>query len=91
MGSDTIRTTITLPAELLEAADQVVREGGARSRNQLIADALRQELAARERAAIDAAFAALANDQDFHDELVAISEEGAAAGWEALRLAEAGE
>jgi metal-responsive CopG/Arc/MetJ family transcriptional regulator len=77
-----------LPAELLEAADQAFGEGRMQSRNQQIADALRHELDARERAAIDDAFAALADDQDFQDESTAISEEGATAGWEALCLAE---
>ena len=53
----TVRTTVTLPANLLEAMDRAVREGNARSRNELITIALRRELAAQERAAIDAAFA----------------------------------
>jgi len=47
MLSTTIRTTVALPAELLEAADQAVREGKARSRNELLATALRRELAAQ--------------------------------------------
>ena len=42
----TVRTTFTLPADLLEAMDRAVREGNARSRNELITTALRRELAA---------------------------------------------
>src|SRR5207249_3486162 len=53
MPAQTVRTTLTLPVELLEAADRAVRTGRARSRNELVARALRHELAALERAAID--------------------------------------
>lgn len=55
---------MSLPADLLEAADQMVREGKARSRNEFMAMALRRELAAQRRAEIDAAFAEMANDED---------------------------
>lgn len=88
VNSRTVRTTITLPAELAEAANRAVREGRARSRNELVVKALRHELATQERAAIDAAFAALDDDQQFRAESVGIAEEGVAAGWEALRLGE---
>ena len=81
--------TITLPEDLARAADRVVREGKARSRNDLLVTALRHELAARERAAIDAAFAVLAGDHAFQRESTDLAEEGTAAGWDALRLAEA--
>ena len=86
----TVRTTFTLPADLLEAMDRAVREGNARSRNELITTALRRELAAQERAAIDAAFAAMADDPVYHAEAREVATAFAAADWEAIRLAEEG-
>jgi metal-responsive CopG/Arc/MetJ family transcriptional regulator len=90
MGLRTVRTTCTLPAELLEAMDRAVREGNARSRNELIIMALRRELAAQERAAIDAAFAAMADDLVYHAEAREVATAFAAADWEAMRLVEEG-
>ena len=91
MSAQTVRTTVTLPSDLVDAADRAVREGRARSRNDLLVTALRRELAAQERAEIDAAFAAMADDQELQAEAVELAEEGVRAGWEALQLAEAEE
>lgn len=88
MPTRSVRTTITVPEDLLEAADRAVREGKARSRSELVVEALRRELAEYDRAAIDEAFAALAGDDEFQSESVALSEEGIPSGWEALRLGE---
>jgi metal-responsive CopG/Arc/MetJ family transcriptional regulator len=90
MALRTVRTTFTLPADLLEAMDRAVREGNAHSRNELITTALRRELAAQERAAIDAAFAAMADDPVYHAETREVATAFAAADWEAIRLAEEG-
>jgi hypothetical protein len=81
-------TTLTLPVELLEAADRAVRSGYARSRNKLVARALRHELAVLERAAIDAAFATLGNNPDHLHEVRTLERELAAADWEAFRQGE---
>ncbi|MBI2942179.1 MAG: ribbon-helix-helix protein, CopG family [Chloroflexi bacterium] len=88
MAHPTVRTTLALPADLLEAVDRAVGEGKARSRNELVARALRRELAAQESAAIDAAFAAMADDAAYQAEARAIDAEFAAADWEALRRGE---
>ncbi|MBD2776208.1 ribbon-helix-helix domain-containing protein [Iningainema tapete] len=85
----TIRTTLTLPAELLEATDKAVQSGKAKSRNDFVARALRRELAALKRAEIDAAFAQMANDAEYHAEAKMIAEEFASSDWEAWQLAEA--
>src|SRR5262249_36781791 len=85
VAARTVRTTLAIPAELLDAVDQAIREGKARSRNELVASALRHELAAHERAAIDAAFAAMADDPDYRAEAERIAAEFATADWEALR------
>ena len=65
MSTSTVRTTIALPEDLLKAADQAIAEGVARSRNDLLALALRHLLAERQRAAIDAAFAGMGADPDY--------------------------
>jgi metal-responsive CopG/Arc/MetJ family transcriptional regulator len=88
MTSRTIRTTVTLPADLMEAADEAVRSGKARSRNELLVAALRRELEAQERAAIDAAFAQMANDPEYLAEARAMAEEFVIDEWKAFRNAE---
>lgn len=88
MRTQTVRTTLALPAALLEAADKAIRAGKAKSRNEFVAKALRRELAAQERADIDAAFAPMAEDAAFQTEALAIAEEFAGADWESLRIAE---
>jgi metal-responsive CopG/Arc/MetJ family transcriptional regulator len=88
MASAHVRTTIALPEELLSAVDQVVREGKARSRNDLVATAIRHELAARRRAEIDADLAGMATDVEYQAEVETIMREFARADWEAFRLGE---
>jgi metal-responsive CopG/Arc/MetJ family transcriptional regulator len=88
MAGQMIRTTVALPSDLMAAADEAVRAGHARSRTELIANALRRELAAQERAAIDAAFAGMAQDQEYLAEARAMAEEFVCLEWEALRRSE---
>ena len=78
-----IRTTLALPAELLGAVDRFVEEGQARSRNELIATALRHELAALEQAAWDAQFRQMATDSAYQQEAREILAEFAQADREA--------
>lgn len=52
---------------------------------------LQPDLKALERAEIDAAFAAAADDRAFQAESVALAEEAVQSGWEALLAAEADE
>jgi Arc/MetJ-type ribon-helix-helix transcriptional regulator len=84
----TTRTTLALPSDLLERVDAAVRAGKARSRNALIAEAIRRVLHAQDRAEIDAQFAAMAEDSAYQAEATQIASEFAAADWEALRSAE---
>jgi Arc/MetJ-type ribon-helix-helix transcriptional regulator len=88
MAAQTVRTTLALPADLLAAVDQAVQAGKARSRNELMRIALERELAAQQRAAIDAAFAEMAQDPDYQAEAKEITSEFAAADWEAWRQVE---
>ena len=66
------------------AADDLIKRGLARSRNELMETALRRELASRERARIDAEFEAMAADSEYEQEFREIQAEFAAAGREAL-------
>ena len=88
MPDQTVRTTVALPAVLLQAADQAVREGKAKSRNDLLAAALRRELAAIKRAAIDAAFAEMGHDEAYQKLARQLTEEFAISDWEAFQLGE---
>jgi metal-responsive CopG/Arc/MetJ family transcriptional regulator len=84
---DAIRTTITLPSDLVDEADRAVRAGKARSRNDLLVTALRHELAAQRRVEIDADLADMANDCELRAEAEQIEREFARADDEASRLA----
>lgn len=64
-----IRITVALPADVLDAADRTVRTGGARSRNKLMAAALRREFGARQREVIDGDIADMADDVEYLKEL----------------------
>ncbi len=88
MPPHTVRTTLALPADLLAAVDQAVQAGHARSRNALVARALQRELAAQQRAAIDAAFAAMAEDPPYRTESLEINAAFTHADWDALRVSE---
>jgi len=84
---ETIRTTVTLPVDLVKAADQAIRAGKARNRNELLVIALRRELAAQRPAEIDADLAAMADDLELQAEAEQIECEFVQADDEARRLA----
>ena len=88
MPARKVRTTVALSADLLEAMDTVVQEGAAESRNDFLERAIRKQLAATHRAAIDAEFAMMANDRAYQEEATQIAEEFAEADWEALQAGE---
>lgn len=88
MNNSVIRTTVALPASLLAAADKAVAEGAARSRNELLARALHDLLATREREAIDADFALMAADEPYLAESALLEREFDQGSWEALQQAD---
>ena len=88
MQKQTVRTTVTLPDQLLKAVDQAVEAGKAKSRNELIANALRRELAALRRLEIDSAFQEMSADQEYRDESLNLSEEFAESDSETLKQVE---
>jgi metal-responsive CopG/Arc/MetJ family transcriptional regulator len=83
------RTTVALPEDLLAAVDQLIRKGFAANRNQFLTLALETELRRRERAAIDAEFALMADDPDYQAEAARIMRDFDASDretWENLAL-----
>lgn len=88
VATNSIRTTLALPGDILDAVDQMVRQGEAHSRNEFVAYALRRELARLERIAIDEAFAGMATDIEYQEEARQIADEFAIADWEAFQSAE---
>ncbi|MEH2361408.1 ribbon-helix-helix domain-containing protein [Nostoc sp.] len=79
MELQTVRTTLTLSKDLLEATDKAVQAGKARSRNEFVTRALRRELAVQKRAEIDAALVEMANDLDYQREVLQMETEFAPA------------
>lgn len=84
----TVRTTITLPLEVLTATDEVVSQGKAKSRNEFVAQAILHELEALKRAEIDAALVEMTQDPEYQAEVLKMDAEFAVASWEALELGE---
>lgn len=82
------RTTVAIDDRLLKAVDSAVKAGNARSRNDFLSRALRRELKLTRCQAIDQTFAGMASDQVFQRGALEISEEYAAADWDALELGE---
>ena len=88
MKPNKVRTTISLPAELLAQADRIIKEGKIDSRNNLFAQALEKEIAAIERAEIDSALAEMAQDSEYQKEVMQMEAEFASASWEAWQTEE---
>ena len=91
MNNQTVRTTITLPAELLAATDKAVNQRKAKSRNEFVAQALLHELEALKRAEIDAALIEMAQNSEYQAQVLQMEAEFALASWEALQLGESPE
>lgn len=81
---ETVRTTITLPTNLLQRSQELVDSGRAPNRNALIVAALEQFVADLEREEIDRQFAAMAEDNEYQNLQTDIAESFAESDWEAL-------
>jgi metal-responsive CopG/Arc/MetJ family transcriptional regulator len=84
---DAIRRTISLPVDLVDAADKAVRAGLAPNRNTLLIEALRHELTALRRQRIDADLAAMSDDPELQAEADSIGRELRHADAESAKLA----
>jgi len=85
---ETVRTTVTLPANLLHRSQELVDSGRVPNRNALIVAALEQFIADLDRAEIDRQFAALAEDVGYQALQAEVEQSFVEADWEALAEAE---
>ncbi len=83
-----VRTTLTLPSEIIEATDKIVKAGKAKSRNQFIVQAIQRELAIQKRAEIDSALIEMTQDPEYQTEVLQMESEFSSASWEALQVEE---
>ena len=81
---ETVRTTLTLPADLNRRSQHFVDGGIIPSRSALIIAALEEYLLVLERREIDRQFEALADDDAYQVRNEQISESFAESDWEAL-------
>lgn len=81
---ETIRTTLTIPADLIKRAQHFVNGGLIPSRNALIVAALEQYLLELERQEIDRQFEAMADDDAYQTLNEQLSESFAESDWDAL-------
>ena len=77
-----IRTTLSLPEELIAATDLLIQKGKIKNRSQFFTDAIRKEIIALKKAEIDAAFAELAEVQKNSSEALPTESELVNASWE---------
>lgn len=80
----TIRTTVTLPATLLNRSQHFIDKGNIPSHNALIVAAVEHYLLKLERQEIDRQFEAMAEDSDYQIFNEELAEAFADSDWEAL-------
>jgi metal-responsive CopG/Arc/MetJ family transcriptional regulator len=88
MSSRKAQNKIALPEDLLDVVDAEVRKGHAQSREEFLAVAVMNQVAAFRRASIDQQFAAMTVDNAYLREALQIAEEFSSADWEALQSGE---
>ena len=81
---ETVRTTVTVPVELIDRSQHFIDEGALPSRNALIVAALEHFLAELERQEIDRQFEAMAEDEGYQELSQQLAEDFAESDWEAL-------
>ena len=84
-GGDRRRTTLALPAHLLDLVDREVESGNVESRTALIAEAIEREMKRRERLAIDENLRQMKNDARYLAEQASIMTEFGPADRETAR------
>lgn len=81
---ETVRTTVTVPVDLITRSQHFIDDGKLPSRNALIVAALEHFLKELEQHEIDSQFEAMAEDTDYASLNEAIAEEFSESDWEAL-------
>jgi metal-responsive CopG/Arc/MetJ family transcriptional regulator len=85
---ETVRTTVTLPVDLINRSQHFIESGAVPSRNALIVTALEEFLSELERQEIDRQFEAMAGDEHYQAMNQQLSEEFVESDWEALQEGE---
>lgn len=80
----TVRTTITVPLDLINRSQHFIESGEVPNRNALIVTALEQFLNELERQEIDRQFAMMADDESYLELNEQLSESFAESDWETL-------
>ncbi len=80
---ETIRTTLTLPVDLVKRSQRFVDDGAVPSRNALIVAAVEQFLVQLERQEIDRQFEALAEDESYQAMNQQLADDFGASDWDA--------
>ena len=80
---ETVRTTLTLPVDLVKRSQRFVDAGAIPSRNALIVVALEQFLRQLERQEIDRQFEAMAEDETYQAMSQQLADDFAESDWEA--------
>ncbi|MFZ0546534.1 MAG: hypothetical protein WAM60_13900 [Candidatus Promineifilaceae bacterium] len=87
---ETVRTTVTLPADLIDRSQHFIDGGTIPSRNALIVTAVERFLLELERQEIDRQFEAMAEDEEFQAMNEHLAEDFSDSDWEALMEGERG-
>jgi metal-responsive CopG/Arc/MetJ family transcriptional regulator len=87
---ETMRTTLTLPIDLVKRSQHFIDSGTIPSRNALIVTALERFLLELERQEIDRQFAAMAEDKPYQAMTQQLADDFAKSDWEAWVAGEAG-
>lgn len=87
---ETVRTTVTVPVDLINRSQHFIDDGVVPSRNALIVAALEQFLLELERREIDHQFEAMATDEAYQSVSQQLVEDFAESDWEALAAGEEG-
>ncbi len=85
---ETIRTTVTIPASLMQRSQHFLDQGIVPNRNALVVAALERFLTELERQEIDRQFATMVDDVAYQTLNEQMAESFGASDWEALGLAE---
>ena len=85
---DMTRTTVSIPTQLLERLDRMIRSGEVKSRREFFGAAIDRELAYYQRKAIDREFEAMGADPLYCREARTLCREYEGSDWEAMGLAE---
>jgi metal-responsive CopG/Arc/MetJ family transcriptional regulator len=88
MKPKTIRTTLSLPSDLLQNIDIIISQGQAKSRNEFVAKAIADQIAILRRAEINAQLAEMTQNPEHQAEILKMEAEFASSSWEALQLGE---